>query len=81
MRGMDLPFTRDHLPAKFQIGNPDGYAIYHYFAFPIEHQKLEDHRQEYLDVLLEFGVVQAGSSFFLSHMLLGKTRKQSSELR
>ena len=81
LKGMDLQFSGEHLPAKVQYGCPDNYSVFDYFASPEEFNALEDNREQYLDGEVNYGIVQAQGSYLASHMSAGKTRKQSPELR
>ena len=81
LKGMDLQFCGEHLPAKVQYGSPDNYAVFDYFASPEEYNALEENREQYQDGEVNFGIVQVQASFLASHMSVGKTRKQSPELR
>ena len=44
LKGMDLQFSGEHLPAKVQYGCPDNYSVFDYFASLEEYNALEENR-------------------------------------
>ena len=78
---MDLQFSGEQLPAKVQYGCPDNYSVFDYFLSPEEFTALEENWEHYLEGDVNFGIVQVQASFLASHMAVGKTRKQSLEIK
>ena len=78
---MDLQFSGEHIPAKVQNPCPDNYSVLNYFVSPEEFSAPEENQDQYLEGDVNFGIVQVHASFLASHMGVGKTRKQSPEIR